>query len=182
MLIPPGEIALSLGCWLAGKAPLCGSGREKDSAARGQDSPQVKSLDLPGSRTRPWKWEHLSAPDPVQSQAWGSEGERPGTQGPGVGGLWDPVPALLCPQPSPLWPRRFAVSGAGAPGVICAPGWALPSPGRRAAPALSDAGLARAEPTSPGTRDSQWIFPLIPLLPWGPFPKLSLLLPLGLPS
>lgn len=34
-------------------------------------------------------------------------------------------------------------------------GRALPTPGRRAAPALSkDAALARAEPTSPGMRDS----------------------------
>lgn len=64
MLIPPGEIALSLRCWLAGKAPLCGSGREKGSVCPGglclRPGDQVKSLDLPRSRTRPWKREHLS--------------------------------------------------------------------------------------------------------------------------
>lgn len=71
---------------------------------------------------------------PCRARLGSSEGERPGTQGPGVGGLWVPVPALLCPQPSPLWPRRLAVSGAGAPGVICAPGRAGPFPPRAAAP------------------------------------------------
>lgn len=147
-----------------------------------QPRDQVKSLELPGSRTRPWKWEHLSTPDPMQSQAWDSQGERPGTQGPGVGRLWVPAPALPCPQPSPLWPRRLAVSGAGAPGVICAPGRAGPFPPRAAAPPYrTPCWRGLTEPTSPGTRDSQWIVPLVALLPWGSFPKLSLL-HLGLPS
>lgn len=109
-------------------------------------------------------------PDLVQSQAWGFEGERPGTQGPGVGGLWVPVPARLCPQPSPLWPRRLAVSGAGVPGVICAPGRAGPFPPRAAPPlppyrtpswrglSLPPPGLATPSESSP------W-FPSSPGLP-----------------
>lgn len=74
MLIPPREIALSLGCRLAGKAPLCGCRRE-----RGQPVPlalrpngQVKSLDLPRPQTCLWKGEHPSTQDPMQRQAWGA--------------------------------------------------------------------------------------------------------------
>lgn len=123
-------------------------------------SSQVKSLNFLGPRPSCGKGS-ISVPQTLCRDRLGAPrrggSEQPGTQGPGggAGGLWVPVPALPCPQPPPPWPRRLAVSGARAPGVICTPGRALPTPGRRAAPALSkDAALARAEPTSPGMHDS----------------------------
>lgn len=48
---------------------MCGSRREKGSVCPGglclRPGDQVKSLDLPGFRTRPWK---LSTPDPVRAR------------------------------------------------------------------------------------------------------------------
>lgn len=109
------------------KPPCVAAGEKRDRSAL------VGSACSQGTRSSPWTSRGSgpargnSVPQIPSEPGLGFEGERPGTQGPGVGGLWVPVPARLCPQPSPLRPRRLAVSGAGVPGVICAPAGPGPS-------------------------------------------------------
>lgn len=184
MLIPPGEIALSLGCWLAGKAPLCGCRREKGSvcpagsAAKwpGQVPRPPGARDPPLERGAPQHPRPRAEPD--LGHRGGVGGERPGTQGLAgcvCVGLWVPVPALPCPQPPPPWPRRLAVSGAELRALSALR--AGPFPPRAAAPLPSYRppprwrGLSRPPP---GCATPSGTFLLIPFLPCCPFPKLSL--------